>query len=176
MFFHLLTTAMIAISFPYTLSDFSKNASFDHWRIVNDGVMGGLSEGQFIPTKDGHAVFKGSVSLKNNGGFTSVRCGMNDLNISGASSVKIKLKGDKKNYQFRVKESQGDRHAYKYEFETSGKWEEIHIPIKEMTPTFRGRRPDLPNFQAEQLDEIGFLIANKKNESFELEIASIVLE
>jgi hypothetical protein len=44
-----------------------------------------------------------------------------------------------------------------------------------MYPQFRGRKLRMPNFNEPQLEEIGFLIANKKNEQFKLEIASIEL-
>ena len=43
------------------------------WRIVNDGVMGGLSSSDLELTKDRTAIFSGFVSLDNNGGFASVR-------------------------------------------------------------------------------------------------------
>ena len=37
------------------------------WRAVNDGVMGGLSRSEFTDTGEGYAVFRGAVSLDNNG-------------------------------------------------------------------------------------------------------------
>jgi NADH dehydrogenase [ubiquinone] 1 alpha subcomplex assembly factor 1 len=161
---------------PTVLSDFSKTTEIKNWIVVNDGVMGGKSEGDFDATKDGTVLFKGDVSLKNNGGFTSVRKKFNTKDIKGSTKVLIKLKGDQKKYQFRVKNKSSERHAYKYEFATSGNWEIITIPLDEMIPTFRGMRPNLPNFQAQNLEEIGFLIANKKNETFQLEIGKIWLE
>ena len=42
------------------------------WRSINDGVMGGLSSGG-MRLEDGIAVFSGTLSLENNGGFSSVR-------------------------------------------------------------------------------------------------------
>jgi hypothetical protein len=42
-------------------------------------------------------------------------------------------------------------------------------------PSFRGQTLDLPNFKGDFLEEIVFLIGNKKNESFELLIDSIEL-
>lgn len=161
---------------PYVLSDFSKSTDFKSWTIVNDGVMGGKSVSEFSQTKDGTALFKGEVSIENNGGFTSIRQSFKRKDITGASKVMIQLKGDQKNYQFRVKNEQSDRHVYKYEFETSGEWETIEVPLNEMAPSFRGMRPNLPNYTAENLSQIGFLISNKKNEAFELLIEKIWLE
>lgn len=42
------------------------------WGIVNDGVMGGVSQSK-IRLVDGKAVFSGIVSTDNNGGFASTR-------------------------------------------------------------------------------------------------------
>ena len=56
-----------------TIFDFSKESDLRNWRIVDDVVMGGKSDGNFYINKDGHATFSGTVSLENNGGFSSVR-------------------------------------------------------------------------------------------------------
>ena len=167
--------SLAILQFPLVISDFSESTEIDEWKIVNDGVMGGRSEGELIPNSEGHVTFKGDVSLKNNGGFTSIRKSFESRDIGGAQNVFIKLKGDQKQYQFRTKNEQNERHVYKYTFETSGNWETVVIPLNDMIPTFRGTRPDLPNYQAQQLGEIGFLIANEKNENFELLIEKIWL-
>ena len=53
--------------------DFSMPEEMDQWGIVNDGVMGGISQSQFTITPDKTAIFQGDVSLENYGGFASVR-------------------------------------------------------------------------------------------------------
>ena len=45
-----------------------------------------------------------------------------------------------------------------------------------MYPSFRGRRLDEPNFSHDYIEEIVFLIGNKKNENFELIIDKIALK
>ena len=52
---------------PYKV-DFGKNKDGKEWRVVNDGVMGGLSRGSLALT-DNSILFKGEVSLDNNGGL-----------------------------------------------------------------------------------------------------------
>ena len=168
--------SLLSIQPPIVLYDFATASDLNEWKIVNDGVMGGRSSGEFTQTKDGNGQFKGKVSLQNNGGFTSVRYAFETKKIEGAKTVKIRLKGDGKSYQFRVKEQSTDQVAFKYEFQTTGAWELIEIPLAEMTPTYRGMRPNQPNYTAKMLSEIGFLIANKKEEQFELLIEKIWLE
>ena len=45
------------------------------WRITDDRVMGGRSQGKFEITKQDTMRFSGNLSLENNGGFSSVRSG-----------------------------------------------------------------------------------------------------
>ena len=47
---------------------------------------------------------------------------------------------------------------------------------KDFYPSFRGSVLNMPNFDADQIEQIAFLIANKTNERFELEIESISLK
>lgn len=50
------------------------------WRIVNDGVMGGLSSSR-VSVNDDKIIFSGNVSLENNGGFASLRSPLKDYNF-----------------------------------------------------------------------------------------------
>ena len=45
-----------------------------------------------------------------------------------------------------------------------------------MTPSFRGTELNLPPFPGSNISEIGFLISNKKAETFMLEIESIKIQ
>ena len=156
--------------------DFSPESKAGDWFVVDDGVMGGRSQGNVGLSDEGHGIFQGTVSLENNGGFSSIRARMEGLETKGYSAFIIRLKGDGKNYQFRVRSQLNERHSYQYEFPTTGAWQEVTVPFDEMIPTFRGMRLNLPNYPGEFLRECSFLISNKKNESFRLEIDRIWLE
>jgi hypothetical protein len=156
--------------------DFKKESDISNWEIVNDVVMGGQSSSEFFLNKEGHGVFKGLVSLENNGGFSSLRVRFKQKNIEGYKKVLIHLKGDGKRYQFRVKTDKEDQQAYIHYFETTGEWQTIEMILSELEPTFRGRKLMMPNFPTEKLEEAGFMIGNKVNEHFELVIDEIVLE
>ncbi|MGI9532650.1 CIA30 family protein [Lutimonas sp.] len=145
------------------------------WWVVNDGVMGGLSEGS-MSIHDNNALFKGAVSTANNGGFAMVRGGLKKLNIDSYSHFVLHIKGDGKNYQFRTKSEASQRHSYVQSFKTNGEWQEIVIPFDVLEARFRGRNVNLPNFEGETLAEVSFLIGNKADETFELQIKSIRLK
>jgi len=155
--------------------DFDASADLSDWKVVDDTVMGGRSDGSFQLSDEGHGLFSGYVTTENNGGFSSVRFQFNKMAVQGYSKVLIRLKGDGKNYQFRVKPSPSNYYSYIKEFSTSGEWEEIVIPLNEMYPSFRGRKLDLPNFSSDFISEVTFLIGNKKKESFKLLLDTIEL-
>lgn len=159
-----------------TLFNFSKNSELKHWKIIDDVVMGGRSNGNFKLNEEGHGEFFGHISIKNNGGFSSVRYNFENLPSGTFSKFILNVKGDGKPYQFRVKEKSYDRHSYIQQFNTTGQWQTIEIPFKDMYASFRGYRLDIPNFQGKHIEEIAFLIANKKEESFRLLIDKIELE
>jgi hypothetical protein len=92
--------------------DFNKKSNLQNWVIVDDVVMGGESSGSFKLNDDGFGVFKGSISLDNNGGFSSLRHRFPKIEIDDNTQIVIKLKGDGKNYQFRIKSNSGDYYSY----------------------------------------------------------------
>lgn len=156
--------------------EFNKNSSPKDWLIVDDGVMGGLSEGNFTIDTDGNGVFNGIVSLENNGGFSSVRHQFDKIKATKDNKVLIRLKGDGKEYQFRIKDKSNAYYSYITTFKTTGKWETVEIKLSDLYPSFRGRKLDLPNYNSDSFEEIVFLVGNKKNESFQLVLDKIELE
>jgi NADH dehydrogenase [ubiquinone] 1 alpha subcomplex assembly factor 1 len=156
--------------------NFIHNANISDWKIIDDVVMGGRSNGQFKIDSDGNGVFSGDVSVENNGGFSSVRYQFEKINTSKDSKVIIRLKGDGKEYQFRIKNNRNTYYSYITNFKTSGDWENIIINLKDLYPSFRGQTMNIPNFAGNSIEEIVFLIGNKKNESFNLILDKIEIE
>lgn len=173
-----LVNALILIMTMNTLTlfDFKKNSDIRSWRTVDDVVMGGRSASSFSLSPEGYGVFAGRVSLENNGGFSSVRYGFEKIKVKEYSKIAVRLKGDGKAYQLRVKDDSGTYYSYIAEFSTSGEWQEIEISLADMYPSFRGRKLDLPNFSRSTIEEIVFLIGNKKPQEFKLMIDTIKLK
>lgn len=174
---HLICMILLFSSIsPKVIFDFNKNSDINDWTIVDDIVMGGASSGTFKLNSDGFGVFQGSISLDNNGGFSSVRYRFPKTKVKDYTRIILKIKADGKNYQFRVKSNSGDYYSYIAPFSTSGDWQEIEIPLKDMYPSFRGRKLDQANFSKDYIEEIAFLIGNKKRENFKLMIDKIELK
>lgn len=147
------------------------------WSIEDDRVMGGVSQGKVAMTDEGHLRFWGDVSLDNNGGFSSVQSSYdNTYEVSDYGSFQLRVKGDGSKYTFRVKRARYERHSYAYTFPTSGEWETITIPFGELTPTFRGYKPNLPAYAGEPINQLRILIGNKKPQSFEILVDKIGLK
>ena len=147
-------------------------SAFKHFKIVDDGVMGGKSAGYFKINAKGNGEFYGHVSLENNGGFSSVRY-QTTVHVNANTSIMLHIKGDGKRYQIRVKESADQKESFVNYFTTSGAWQTVTIHLKDLYPKFRGKHLDSANFSGTKISEIGFLIGNKKAEPFNLEIAKI---
>ncbi len=158
-----------------TLFTFSPKADISQWKIVDDVVMGGESNGKFELTKEGYGHFYGKVSLENNGGFSMVQYNAPTTSVTNYAEVHIRLKGDGKRYQVRVKAKDSEQFSYIYYFQTSGDWQTVIVPFNGMEAFYRGRKLDKPNFPGAQLDELAFLIGNGKEENFSLEIDKIEL-
>ena len=173
----LLFSMVLIISMnSHMIFDFSKNSDIQSWIIVDDIVMGGRSAGKFRLSPEGFGVFEGHISIENNGGFSSVRHQFEKIKVTEKEKIVIRIKGDGKTYQFRVKDDSGKYYSYISTFSTSGDWQDIEILLKNMSPSFRGRKLDMPDFSHDYIEEITFLIGNKKTEEFKLLIDKIYLD
>lgn len=174
MFLYLLN--LLFIQTHIMIADFSNSYPIELWNITNDVVMGGLSNSSMSLTSDGYAVFSGDVSTKNNGGFAMTRhteC----INFNKShSKIVLKVKGDGKKYQFRIKSNVNQNYWYIQSFNTSGDWEEITLPLSKFQPSYRGRKLSFSNFSFNYIQEMAFLIGNKKDESFKLIIDFISIK
>ncbi len=160
---------------PFELFNFKNSDNLCSWEITDDVVMGGKSNSRISLNENHNGVFEGRVSTENNGGFSSVRYRFKPIEIEGFSKLRIKIKSDNHRFQLRLKEKQNDKYSYIQYFETNGEWQDIEIQLKDLYPTFRGNKLEMPNFKGDYIEEIGFLIGNNKHEDFRFEIESIYL-
>ncbi len=152
------------------------NLSTSNWKIVNDTVMGGRSASTITTAVDGGLHFSGKVSLENNGGFCMVKSVLSQPVNKEATTCTITVVGDGKTYQFRLKPSSSDRESYVMNFTTDKTEQTFTFDIADFKPYFRGRSLNLPPITNEKIEEIAFLIGNKKEESFNLIIKNVVFE
>ena len=143
------------------------------WRVVNDGVMGGLSRSGIETTDHETGLFAGELSLRNNGGFASVRTMVGPLDLSGFAGLEIRVLGDGRAYQLRLRtDGHQDGLTYRAAFRTQdGKWFTARFPFEHFEPSFRGEIiEDAPPLDTSRIHQLGFLIADKVEGPFSLEI------
>lgn len=161
------------------LMDFQDTSQPMRWVAVNDGVMGGLSSGG-PAVAGGRLQFTGVLSLANNGGFSSVRSMGPGFDLSDASRVVLRVRGDGRRYQLRLATDaryRGSAVSWGAEFATTaGRWIDVRAPLASPTPTVRGQRLHGPPMDASKVRELGLLIADKREGPFALSVEWVAAE
>ncbi|WP_232771594.1 CIA30 family protein [Tenacibaculum sp. Bg11-29] len=155
---------------------FDKNNTNQRWYITNDDVMGGISNSSMKLDEENKMIFSGNVSLDNNGGFAMTRLPVSINLDDEKTKLVLKLKGDGKKYQLRIKAKNNQRFWYIQSFQTSKSTEEIELPVHKFYASFRGYKLNVDNFSGAKITEIAILIGNKKKEAFKLSIEKITLK
>ncbi len=162
-----------------TLMNFDNSPQEARWIAVNDGVMGGRSSGA-PRVADGQLEFAGELSMANNGGFSSVRSMGRNFDLSDASSIVLRVRGDGRRYQLRLATDaryRGISVSYGAEFETTaGEWTEVRVPLASLVPAVRGNTLRGPPLDPSQIREIGLLIGDKREGPFALTVEWIAVE
>lgn len=162
-----------------SLVNFDNSPQEPRWVAVNDGVMGGRSRG-YPTVTDGKLEFSGELSLANNGGFSSVRSVGRNFDLTGATAVLLRVRGDGRRYQLRLATEaryRGVSISYGAGFDTTaGEWIEVRVPLASLQPTVRGSSLQGPPLDPSQVREIGLLIADKREGAFALMVDWIAVE
>ena len=144
------------------------------WYVVNDSVMGGISNSQVLQN-DGNLVFTGNVSLANNGGFASIRT-LLDVKNQNITKIVLRVKGDGQTYQLRLRTNEYmDGAAYTHSFSTTkSEWLNIEFLPEDFQLTYRGRLLEQqPTISFKEIKQLGFMIAGKQAGKFRLEVERI---
>lgn len=147
------------------------------WLSVDDGVMGGVSHSGFSVI-NGIGRFHGKVSLKNGGGFASVRRQPDDFEptLTTANGISLRVHGDGRTYQLRIKSTQlNDASAYRVMFTPpQNGWETLDLPWESFEAVRRGTLlTDAPSLHPSSITQIGFLIADRTAGPFCLQVSQL---
>ena len=134
-----LATVVRAEDNQTVLFDFSKPDSAEAWQTVNDGVMGGVSDGKVRITEK-NLEFYGALFLENNGGFASVRSKAAKMDLSMYDGLVFKVRGDGREYYLNLHVPTNQiAFSYRASFKTENdKWNEVTIPFKDLKVTSFG--------------------------------------
>lgn len=150
--------------------DFSNpNTLRDSW-IVNDGVMGGVSQSSLRQDVDG-MLFEGLVSLENNGGFASMRSSVRFP--QGTQLIELIAKGDGKRYKLVLRTELAPRVTYVADFIALPTWQTYRFNLSQFKSTFRGRDVNAPTLSFSDVIDFGILISNNQAGSFAIQLKTL---
>ena len=151
------------------LFNFSKQSTFE-WFLVNDDVMGGISRAEVERTNQSTMSFSGRLSLKNNGGFSSVRVSIPRSDLTYYDGLVFKIRGDGRLYSVLVT-TQDHRTTWQAGFNTSKEWQIVKVPFDKMRMSVSGwKTNDSPKIIGSKVRGLGFIISDKDEEPFNLEV------
>jgi len=157
------------------ITDFTPASPDLGWYVVNDNVMGGQSDGGF-ELEPGALHFSGRTNT-DGGGFSSIRTGPLELDLSQYAAIRLRAKGDGRRYTWRLTTDAryyGRPLAYWADFETAeDEWRTVEVPFSRFVPRFRGTELDGPPLDTGSITSMGLMIYDKRDGPFELRLASI---
>jgi len=149
------------------------------WRIVNDTVMGGVSQSSALMLEEGLVRFAGILSLDNNGGFASLRADDPTFAFPGRGTLVLKVRGDGRTYtaDLRTARQRGGS-SWKQPIQTtSGIVTEHRLPLEDFYATRFGRRiPLAGQLDPSQVRSFGFTLADKHPGPFRLDVLEVAFE
>jgi len=164
---------------PKVLLDFSGADAIKDWQTINDGVMGGVSEGKFKITDKKTLEFFGTLSLENNGGFASVRTKAKKFGLEKGETLVVKVRGDGREYSLNLYPNK-PLIAFSYRAAVQTKkdeWIEIKLPLDKFEATSFGRPvKDAGPVNPEEINALGLMLGDKKAGPFKMEVEWIKME
>ncbi|MFY0674098.1 MAG: CIA30 family protein [Bacteroidia bacterium] len=168
-----LTALMLILTTSGIVVDFGKKGNVNNWNIVNDGVMGGLSQSKAKVYKE-YVEFGGEVSLDNNGGFASFCSPYGEYDLSDYAQVEIKYALDGQPCALTFEND------YRYYFPnhktflpvTEGEWKVMTISLTDFEKYRMGVKQGvkMTEDQLKSITRMRFIVANKKAGKFNLKV------
>ena len=159
--------------------DFGTSKGGQDWKVMNDGVMGGLSSGT-ASLNENSLTLKGSISLANNGGFASIRSkwGIYDLSDYSAVTIRYRSLGQVVALSFETSRMWWRPYYLLDLAPTDNYWKTVTIPI-DLANQISIVQPTGKQLSSKQLSNIlrvGFMTHEKKESPFEFEVDFIRFE
>ena len=156
------------------LTDFNEDDSAG-WFIVNDGVMGGRSDGGgFI--RDSVLRFEGDV-VTQGGGFTSARTPLDGDELVDTNRIEMRVRPDGRTYGLTLEDAaafRGRLVSHRADLDIGpvddDGWAIATVEYDELVPSVFGQLVDAPPFDPATAREFGIIIADGIDGDFVLDI------
>lgn len=160
---------------PVVLLDGNDASSCSQYGCLDDGVMGGVSASELVaetipfgtaatPTAPAAvAMFRGTVSAANSGGFASVRNRNWEppKDCSSATGISVRCFGDGQRYKLFLRTDAGwDAIAYGVSFDTvAGQWATVKLPFSSFRAIFRARTISAAPLDAKSIRSVQIMLS-----------------
>jgi hypothetical protein len=155
------------------IDDFAGGSSLLSWLAVNDGVMGGLSQGVISIGSD--ALVHTGVINTNGGGFSSVRARLPADALVGYSRLQVRLNTFGRQYAVNFGDARyrSVSHQALIPLGPTDAWQEVFIDFDQTTPTNFGIRVNAEPFIASAVNELSLILSDGADGPFKMEVAWI---
>lgn len=176
--FALVSLGGVVLADEQASAGVTKGLRSAQWSTVNDTVMGGRSSASLSWNEGDELVWKGDLSLANNGGFVSIRSEATWADWSMHDGVEVVLEGAGREIQVSVQRRDGFIRSggYRAMVPTKDTGDtRVLIPFSAFVPKRFGReiRADDLESDAKSLGQWGLLIADKREGAFRVTLKSI---
>ena len=151
-----------------TLFDFS--SASPRWSVVNDGVMGGRSQG-YVEVASGTLSFTGTL-VTQGGGFTSVRAPLR-ADLSGAVGVELRVRGGGRTFEVEVDDGsrfRGRPLSRRAPFPTTSDWRTVRVAFSDLRSSVFGQPVSASPLDASNVRSMGLYILDAQDGPSELEV------
>jgi hypothetical protein len=157
------------------LTDFTVDDT-GQWFVVNDGVMGGRSDGGESSIDDSVLRFAGNV-VTAGGGFTSARLRLEGDELADSSRIEMRVRPDGRTYGVTLEDAaefRGRLVSHRADFDVgpvdSDGWAIASVEYEQLVPSVFGILVDAPPFDPASAREFGIIIADGIDGDFALDI------
>jgi len=139
------------------------SATGTKWRLVTDGVMGGVSEGRLGPASmEGRPCLRlqGEVRLENNGGFIQAALDVPDAVLAGIDAyqgifLEVHGKGESYNVHLRTRDLWLPWQSYRTTFTAMPRWQTLYLPFAGFEAYRTGKALDIRRLERVGIVAIG---------------------
>lgn len=140
------------------------------WDVVNDGVMGGRSQG-FVTVEAGSLRFTGTL-VTQGGGFTSVRA-PRGIDLSGQVGLELRVRGSGRQFEVELDDglrTYGRNVSRRAPFPTSAEWTVVRIPFTALRSTIFGQAVNVAPIDLARIRGVGLYMVDGQDGPFRLEV------
>lgn len=152
------------------IDDFAEGIPKLQWYTVNDGVMGGLSQG--AASLDQDVLVHSGVLNTNGGGFSYVGARLPANILTGYTRLQVRMNTYGRQYSVNFGDSRNRRisHQALIPLGSVDFWQEVLIDFDQTVPTIFSRQVNGAPFATSAIEELSFILGDGINGPFRMEI------